>query len=170
MGGVTSRLARADDFLSLWVRIEGGTGPPLTPRVWLQGDPHAWQPRLEHHHQLWHALRVAVLSAAWALRCRREARGSQFSPGDVAAACVVDLRAVVRADWQRATSDVTRMAGAGSRLFPRRRGGTGRAAPTSVAAFEVKWCGGGVVAYVAHRQGLPPALELRLAPPSGPLV
>jgi hypothetical protein len=43
-------------------------GPPLTPGVWLQGDPAAWQPQMEHHHQLWHTLRIAVLSAAWTLR------------------------------------------------------------------------------------------------------
>ena len=155
---------------SLWVRIEGGTGPPLTPRVWLQGDPGAWRPQLEHHHQLWHTLRIAVLSAAWALRCRREARGTQFSPDDVAAACVEDMRAAVCADWRRVTSDVTRMDGVSSRLFPRARGGAAGVAPPSVAAFEVTWCGGGVVAYVAHAPSRRPALEFRLAPPPGPLA
>ena len=107
----------------MWARVEGGTGPPLTPAVWLQGDPGEWQPRDEHHVHLWHALRIAVLSAAWALRCRRAARGTQFTPADVA---VVD--------------------------------------------FELAWCGGGVVAYVAHRQGRAPAMEFRLDPPLGALV
>ena len=107
-----------------------------------------------------------MLSSAWALRCRRAAWGVQFSPADVAAACVEDLRAVVRADWQRATSDICRMDGVSSRLFPRGR------APTlgSVADFEVKWCGGGVVAYVAHRLGQSPVLELRLEAPAGTLT
>ena len=153
----------------LWARIEG-EGPPLTPRVWLQGDPGAWQPQLEHNRQLWRTLRIALLSAAWALRCRRASRGTQFSPAEVVAACVEDLRAVVRADWQRATADITRLDGVSSRLFAGRREGHVGAAPHSVAAFEVKWCGGGVVAYVARWPGRPPALELRLGAPSGPLV
>jgi hypothetical protein len=89
----------------------------------------------------------------------------------MAAACVADLRAVVCADWQRVTSDVTRMDGVSSRLFPPlRRGGPAGAALPSVAAFEVAWCGGGVIAYVAHTPGLRPSLEFRLAPPTGPLL
>ena len=109
---------------AVWVRIEGGAGPPLTPSVWLQGDPGAWRPRDEHHVHLWHALRVAVLSAAWALRCRRAARGTQFTPADVAAACVEDLRAIVRAEWRRSQSGP----GAGHGVPPRTAlGGVGLA-------------------------------------------
>lgn len=153
----------------VWARVEGGTGPPLTPAVWLQGDPGAWQPRDEHHVHLWHALRIAVLSAAWTLRCRRAARGTQFAPADVAAACVEDLRAVVGAEWQRATSDVRSLDGVSSRLFPRRRAAAAAGA-AAVVEFELAWCGGGVVAYVNHRRGRAPALEFRLEAPSGALV
>jgi hypothetical protein len=65
------------------------------------------------------------------------------------------------------------MDGVSSRLFPRRRGRGHRrrgATPPSVTAFEVKWCGGGVIAYVAHMPGRRPALEFRLSPPLGSLV
>jgi hypothetical protein len=48
-------------------------------------------------------------------------------------------------------------------LNRRHRGALG---PASVADFELKWCGGGVVAYVAHRQGRRPTMEFRLRPPS----
>jgi hypothetical protein len=61
----------------VWARIEGGTGPPLSPQVWLQGDSGAWKPRDPNLGDLWHALRIAVLAAAWRLRCRR----AFFFPG-----------------------------------------------------------------------------------------
>ena len=153
----------------LWVSVEGGPGPPLTPQVWLQGDTDAWKPLRDQHMPLWHALRLAVLSAAWTLRCRRAARGTQFAAAEVAAACVEDLRAVMAADWRRATSDVRRMPGAGPHLFPRHHGRAG-AAPGSVIDFEIKWCGGGVLAHVSHRQGQRPALDIRLRSPSDTLV
>ena len=153
----------------LWVRIDGGPGPPPSPRVWLQGDMLAWQPQRRQHVHLWHALRLATLSAAWTLRCSRAAWGTQFTAADVAAACVRDLRAVIAADWRRATSDIRRQDGAGPHLFPRNRGRAG-AAPDCVVAFEIKWCGGGVLAHVSHRQGNSPTMHIRLRPPSGALV
>jgi hypothetical protein len=54
------------------------------------------------------------------------------------------------------------MDGVSSRLLPE------RVAPalSTVAEFELKWCGGGVIAYVAHSPGRPPAVEFRLNPPS----
>jgi hypothetical protein len=67
-----------------------------------------------------------------------------------------------RADWARATSSSggLRLDGISPRVLNRRhRGALG---PASVADFELKWCGGGVVAYVAHRQGRRPAMEFRL--------
>ena len=153
----------------LWVRIEGGPGPPLSPQVWLQGDTATWKPQREQHMQLWHTLRLAVLSAAWSLRCRRAAWGTQFTAAEVAAACVKDLHAIMAADWRRATTDIRHTAGAAPYLFPRHRGRAG-AAPNSAVAFEIKWCGGGVLAHVSHRQGRRPSLEIRLRPPSGTLV
>ena len=107
---------------ALWGRIEGGGGPPITPQVWLQGEDSAWQPQRETNRPLWHALRFALLLSVWSLRCRRVTRGAQFTPTDVVAACVEDLRRTLLADWQRATADITRMDGVSSRLFPRRRG------------------------------------------------
>jgi hypothetical protein len=53
---------------------------------------------------LWHAMRIAVLAAAWRLRFRRAAWDAQFTPADVATAAIADLRAIARADWARATS------------------------------------------------------------------
>jgi hypothetical protein len=75
----------------VWARIEGGTGPPLSPQVWLQGDSGAWKPRDPNLGDLWDALRIAVLAAAWRLRCRRTAWDSQFTPTDVAKAAIADL-------------------------------------------------------------------------------
>lgn len=148
----------------LWARIEGGGGPPITPQVWLQGDDSAWQPQRASNRPLWHALRTALLCAVWQLRCRRVAWGTQFVPADAVAACVEDLRRTLLADWRRATADITRMDGVSSRLFPRR----GRLAEAfGVGEFEAKWCGGGAVAYVAHRRGQRPAVEIRLETPSG---
>jgi hypothetical protein len=149
----------------LWGRIEGGGGPPITPQVWLQGEDSAWQPQRETNRPLWHALRFALLLSVWSLRCRRVTRGAQFTPTDVVAACVEDLRRTLLADWQRATADITRMDGVSSRLFPRRRGRQAEA--FGVGEFEAKWCGGGAVAYVAHRPGGRHAVEVRLETPSG---
>jgi hypothetical protein len=39
-------------------------GPPLSPQVWLQGAPGAWEPRYPNLGDLWHAMRIAVLAAA----------------------------------------------------------------------------------------------------------
>lgn len=149
----------------LWGRIEGGGGPPITPQVWLQGDDSAWQPQRASNRPLWHTLRAALLYAAWSLRCRRVDWGTQFTPADVVAACVADLRSIILADWQRATADITRMDGVSSRLFPRRRGR--RAEAFGVGEFEEKWCSGGVVAHVARCQGGRHAVEVRLEAPSG---
>ena len=110
------------------------------------------------------ALRTALLCAVWQLRCRRVAWGTQFAPADAVAACIEDLRRTLLADWRRATADITRMDGVSSRLFPRR----GRLAEAfGVGEFEAKWCSGGAVAYVAHRRGQRPAVEIRLETPSG---
>ena len=121
----------------LWGRIEGGGGPPITPQVWLQGEDSAWQPQRETNRPLWHALRFALLLSVWSLRCRRVTRGAQFTPTDVVAACVEDLRRTLLADWQRATADITRMDGvsslaaAAARL---RRSGSGSLRPNGAAA------------------------------------
>jgi hypothetical protein len=148
----------------VWARIEGGTGPPLSPQVWLQGDSGAWKPRDPHLGDLWDALRIAVLAAAWRLRCRRAAWDSQFTPTDVAKAAIADLRTIARANWARATSPGgLRLDGISPRVLNRCRGAAGRA---TIADFELKWCGGGVVAYVAHRRGHRPAMEFRLRPPT----
>ena len=146
------------------MRIEGGSGPPLTPQVWLQGDPGAWRPQRAGLVPVWEAWRVAVLAAAWQLRCRREAWGVQFTPAELAAAAVEDLRRIVVADWLRASTDLTRaMEGVSPTWFPRQ---PSSAARFGVVEFETKWCEGSVVAYVRHCQGRRPVLEFRLSSPS----
>jgi len=146
---------------ALWVRVGGDGEPPLTTRVWLQGDAGAWKPRAPCLRGAWQTLRIAVLSAAWQLRCRRAAWGVQFSPAEVVAACVVDLRHIIAADWQRATSNVARAVGArpprGEPEF-------------DVAAFVSMWCSNGVFARVSCRQGAGPAMEFCLGEPSGELA
>jgi hypothetical protein len=87
------------------------------------------------------ALRIAVLAAAWRLRCRRAAWDSQFTPTDVVKAAIADLRTIARADWVRATSPGgLRLDGVSPRVLNRCRGAAGRA---TIADFELKWCGGG---------------------------
>ena len=148
---------------TLWGRIEGGVEPPVTSRVWLQGDLDAWRPQRERAG-LWRALRVAMMSAAWDRRMEREARGTQFGPADVAAAFVATARRMVRADWQRATSDVTDMAGTHRSWFPNAEQ---RAAEYDVVAFEMEWCAAGVLAHVVHGgPGERPRLEIRLVAPA----
>ena len=147
----------------LWRRMEGGEGPPITSRVWLQGDPEAWQPQREHT-ELWHTLRIAMLAAAWHLRMERAARGTQFSPGELAARFSAAVHRLVRADWQRAVSDITDMAGTHRSWFP---AADRRHAEYDMVAFEAEWCAAGVLAHVVHGQpGQRPRLEVRLDAPA----
>ena len=146
----------------LWVRIDGGGLPPLTPLVWIQGS-NTWQPQHTHHAALWHTLRIALLSAVWVLRDRRAAWSVQFSPMQVVEAFVQDLRSIVLADWQRASSDITQMTGVSSSWFPR----SGRqAAGFGVSDFESKWCTNGVIASVVHVSVGQPTVRFRLEVPS----
>ena len=141
----------------LWVRIDGAPQPPMSPDVWLQADPAAWQPQRTSHADLWCALRVAMLAAAWSWRLRRAASGEQFGPRHIVFSWVADVRRLVMADWQVATSSCTEMAGAHRSWFP------GREPHLDLADFELRWCGGGVVAHVAQgAAGQPPRLEFRL--------
>jgi len=126
----------------LWVRIDGAPQPPMSPDVWLQADPAAWQPQRTSHTDLWCALRVAMLAAAWSWRLRRAATGEQFGPSHIVFSWVADVRRLVMADWQVATSSCTEMAGAHRSWFP------GREPQLDLVAFESRWCGGGVVAHV----------------------
>jgi hypothetical protein len=99
-----------------------------------------------------------MLAAAWSWRLRRAADGEQFGPGHIVSSWVADVRRLVLADWQVATSSCTEMAGAHRSWFP------GREPQLDLLAFESRWCGGGVVAHVAHgTAGRPPRLEFRLA-------
>ena len=77
---------------------------------------------------------------------------------------IQDIRGIVLADWQRASSDITQMAGARSSWFPR---GGQQAAGFSVSDFESKWCTNGVIAGVMRVPGGRPAVRFRLVvPPS----
>ena len=141
----------------LWVRIDGAPQPPMSPDVWLQADPGAWQPHRAPHKDLWCTLRVAMLAAAWSWRLRRAASGEQFGPDHVVSLWVADVRRLVMADWQVATSVCTELAGAHRSWFP------GREPELDMVTFETRWCGGGVIAHVAHAPaGQPPRLEFRL--------
>ena len=147
----------------LWGRIEGGAGPPITSRVWLQGDPEAWQPQ-RGHVELWRTLRIAMLTTAWHLRLERTAGGTQFTPVELAAGFTAAVHRLVRAAWRRATSDVTDMAGAHQSWFP---AADRRRAEYDVVAFETEWCAAGVLAHVVHGgRGERPRLELRLSAPA----
>ncbi len=140
----------------VWTRVEGGLGPPLTAAVWLQGDTQQWQPQRQHRH-LWTSLRISLLAAAWELRTRRNALGTQFTPADVIARCVDDIRSLVLADWQRIVSRVTDMAGTHEGWFP------GRDPAITTVDFEKWWCPGSVVAHVYHTQApSKPRMEFRL--------
>ena len=85
-------------------------------------------------------LRLAVLWAAWELRCRRLATGQQFAAADVVDAVVDRVERLVRADWQRVGSDLREVAGTSPSWFPH------RGAPPSEGEFEERWCAGGVIA------------------------
>ena len=62
-------------------------------------------------------MRLAVLAAAWRLRCQRCASGSQFSAADVVDAALTDLERLLRAEFF-AMSDVVAVAGTSSAWFP----------------------------------------------------
>jgi hypothetical protein len=98
-----------------------------------------------------------MLAAAWSWRLRRAASGEQFGPGHVVSSWVANVRRLVMADWQVATSTCTDMAGAHRSWFP------GREPDLDLAGFEARWCGGGVVAHVARgAPGSPPRLDFTL--------
>ncbi|KAI8463601.1 MAG: hypothetical protein J3K34DRAFT_475068 [Monoraphidium minutum] len=116
------------------------------------------------HAGLWRSLRAAMLSAAWELRTRRTATGAQFAPADMCRDFVGTVRRLVRADWLRATADITDLPGVQASWFPAEE----RRQPFTVADFERRWCPGSVVAHVVHGQaGRPARLDLRLGAPSG---
>ncbi|KAI8463548.1 MAG: hypothetical protein J3K34DRAFT_526893, partial [Monoraphidium minutum] len=93
----------------LWPRFSGGSAPPLTAAVWLQDSPAAWRPHAAqagaearaHAEQRWAYLRLAVLEAAWRLRCRRRRGGQQFGAADVVDDVIEGVERRVLADWQR---------------------------------------------------------------------
>lgn len=142
---------------NLWIRIDGGSAPPLLPSVWLQGSTEAWSPHRRTNTDLWHALRISLLASAWSLRMRRVTMGEPFGPSQVVDACVADVRRLVLADWQVASGRCTNMAGTHSSWFP------GREPELDVVQFETRWCGGGVIAHVTHGAGgQSPSMEFRL--------
>ena len=95
----------------------------------------------------------------WGLRDRRVTWTTQFSPAEVAES-FRDLRRVIRSEWARASSDVTRIPGARSTWFPPASGR--QAARFDVAKFEAKWCANDVLASVGRAPGGQPTVRLRL--------
>ena len=99
-----------------------------------------------------------MLAAVWSLRTGRVATGETFTPDQTVEECIADVRRLVFADWQVATTTCTDMAGTHSSWFP------GRPPTMDVVEFETRWCTGGVIAHVtqgAHGRG--PSMEFRLA-------
>jgi hypothetical protein len=127
---------------ALWPRFDGDAPPPLTPEVWLQDSPAAWRPRAggEGGAQRWAHMRLAVLEAAWRLRCRRHFSDRQFSAADVVGDVIDSVQRRVRADWQRTSQDVTVVAGTSPSWFAQSR------PPLSQGGFADVWCAGGVIA------------------------
>ncbi|KAI8476651.1 MAG: hypothetical protein J3K34DRAFT_516508 [Monoraphidium minutum] len=135
----------------LWPRFAGGSTPPLTAEVWLQDSPAAWRPHAAqagaearaHAEQRWAYLRLAVLEAAWRLRCKRRRGGQQFEAADVVEDVIEGVERRVLADWQRTSPAMLDAAGTCLSWFPRRR------RPMDHAQFEALWCAGGVIARLA---------------------
>ncbi|KAI8462501.1 MAG: hypothetical protein J3K34DRAFT_500065 [Monoraphidium minutum] len=135
----------------LWPRFSGGGAPPLTAAVWLQDSPAAWRPQAAqagaearaHAEQRWAYLRLAVLEAAWRLRCRRRRGGQQFEAADVVDDVIEGIERRVLADWQRTSPAMLGAAGTCPSWFPRRR------RPMDRAQFEALWCAGGARAAAA---------------------
>ncbi|KAI8463775.1 MAG: hypothetical protein J3K34DRAFT_494125 [Monoraphidium minutum] len=113
----------------LWPRFAGGSTPPLTAEVWLQDSPAAWRPHAAqagaearaHAEQRWAYLRLAVLEAAWRLRCKRRRGGQQFEAADVVEDVIEGVERRVLADWQRTSPAMLDAAGTCLSWFPRRR-------------------------------------------------
>jgi hypothetical protein len=120
-----------------------GPAPPLSPEVWPQDSPATWRPA-PGSGELWAHLRLAVLEAAWRLPCRRQVTGQQFAAADVVDDVINGVERAVRVDWHSAKSDAPELGGASTSWFP------GRGQPLSLSGFELRWCGGGVVARVVH--------------------
>jgi hypothetical protein len=140
---------------ALWPRF-GGSAPPLSPEVWLQDSPAAWRPQGgPWAEELWGVLRLAVLWAAWELRCRRQATGQQFEAADAVDAAVDRVERLVRADWQRVGSDLREVAGTSPSWFPQ------RGAPPTEGVFQQRWCAGGVIAALVPVAGSRPRLVVR---------
>lgn len=148
----------------LWVRIDGGSPPHLTPSVWIQGSCATWQPQASQRAALWHTLRIAALAAVWGLRDRRVAWAEQFAPADVAESFVRDIRRIIRTDWARASADAMRIPGVRSSWFPAAAGR--QAAGFDVSAFDARWCVNDVLASVGHPPGGQPTVRLRLLAPT----
>jgi hypothetical protein len=104
-----------------------------------------------------------MLSAVWELRTRRLATGAQFDAVAVGRDFTAAVRRLVRADWLRATTDITDMQGVRRSWFPAVEG---RRQP-SVVDFEAAWCAGSVVAHVTRAPGgQRPRVEFRLRAPA----
>ena len=100
-----------------------------------------------------------LLSQIWAARSKRRRLGVPTLSQSVVAACVARVRAVIRHDWLRVTSDVRQLSGAGCIHWFK-----GRDPSLTVAAFEKRWCHGGVLASVgAGRRPGQHRLRLRLS-------
>ena len=112
----------ADWLCRLWGAIVGpaGTAPPCTAGVLLADDQREWEPGGGvAHGELWTALRLCFLQAAWAMRCRRAADPQRF-PGSAAglvAAVVAGVAQLIRRDYARTQGDSRHMTAAPSDWF-----------------------------------------------------
>ena len=151
--------AAVDWLLDLWGLLEPDNRPPRDAQLLLADDATRWAPRDPAAWELWTLLRLVLLSQIWAARSKRRRLGVPTLSQSVVAACVARVRAVIRHDWLRVTSDVRQLSGAGCIHWFK-----GRDPSLTVAAFEKRWCHGGVLASVgAGRRPGQHRLRLRLS-------
>ncbi len=117
---------------------------------------------------LWLLFRLAVLHAAWVLRCTRDRlrpHGPQFGVYDVAAAACVQVHACLRVDW--ANPSWPAPSWPAPRLAGWRPHSSGSALDSAqqaaLATFRQPWCLRGVFAEV-HEGPAGPSFALALAP------
>jgi hypothetical protein len=121
-----------DWFCQVWHAV-GGASPPKVAAVFLADDVGVWRPPA-HLAVMWSSLRVMFLYCA--SRCMRgvPSFSSPLACARAVVGCFVrSVRALIAQDWGKVVSGFSR---AGVR-------------PLSCAAFELRWCHGGVLAAVS---------------------
>jgi hypothetical protein len=135
---------------NLWAAVTREPPPPRTAAVFLAAQRNAWDAR--PHHQLWHALRIAVLYFLWANRCRGREDGRGLSAVAVVAQVVHHLRTRIREDAIRAFCRLPDYSVLGGEWLPERP-------PLTPEGFMARWGHRGVL---CAREGLAGPMLVRL--------